>query len=154
MSEKVNFTGMICHINDNLIESEVIRQYIRTDRKTDIEGNKVHIYNINCDNRYIKMVISDGKAKPWNPNVVNIDIKGSIPSDLNVDADYMENCFVTDDGLKVGYYISEGSAEWYVILTGLNSDTLFFKNLKSLISVFVGAKERIESIKTANHKIA
>lgn len=43
MSEKVNFTGMICHINDNLIESEVIRQYIRTNRKTDIEGNKVHI---------------------------------------------------------------------------------------------------------------
>ncbi len=107
--------------------------------------------------RYFFQIMKPGKYSTTVESIADEDVlevikaievlKASIPSDLKSDADYMENSFITDDDFKVGYYISKGEAQWYVVLSGIKSETLFFKDVKSLTEVFVDAKNKIESIK-------
>lgn len=119
---------------------------------------RVRLLEAEGDKRYFFQIMKPGKYSTKVESIADEDVlevikavealKASVPSDLKTDANYMENCFITDDDFKIGYYVSKGEANWYVGLSGIKSESLFFKNVKSLTDVFVGAKNKIESIKS------
>ena len=65
--------------------------------------------------------------------------------DVNTDADYMENKFVTDDGFQVGYYVSKGKVQWYLTLEKYGKSTIFVSFPKINLA-FDGAKKKIEEL--------
>lgn len=67
--------------------------------------------------------------------------------DLDTLSDYLENKFITDDGVQIGYLINKGKITWYLTLEKYGSgNTAFAKNLESLIEVFKSGKEKIEEL--------
>ncbi|MCF3110912.1 hypothetical protein LL912_19155 [Niabella sp. CC-SYL272] len=75
-------------------------------------------------------------------------LKVEVSNDIGADPDYMENKFVTDDGLQVGYYIRKGKATWYIKLEKYGSDnTLFINNADVIETAFIEAKNKIDELK-------
>ncbi len=70
------------------------------------------------------------------------------PSDLALKSDYLENKFVTDDGFKLGYYVSDSKLFWYAVLEKYGSDnTIFLKDVATIENALNNAKKKIESLK-------
>ena len=76
-------------------------------------------------------------------------LKLELPKDMKTDADYMENKYMTEDGLFLGYYISKGKSTWYMKLEKYGSNkTAFIKNINDLEAIFNQAKGKIEQLKS------
>lgn len=75
-------------------------------------------------------------------------IAAQVDTDIQSNPDYLENKFVTDDGFKVGYYISKGKAKWFVTFEQYSSNTAFIKDQENLINSFKDAQTKIEELKT------
>lgn len=75
-------------------------------------------------------------------------IAAQVDTDIQSNPDYLENKFVTDDGFKVGYYISKGKARWFVTFEQYSSNTAFIKDQENLINSFKDAQTKIEELKT------
>ena len=76
-------------------------------------------------------------------------LKVESESDKNLNPDYLENKFVTDDGFEVGYYVSKGKLAWYLVLEKYGSgNTIFLNNVTDINAAFNGAKQKIEELKT------
>lgn len=70
---------------------------------------------------------------------------------LSSKPDYMENMFVTEDGFKIGYFISNNKVSWFIQLEKLGQDNTLFLNDPNLISgIFLEAKNTIEGLKNKN----
>ncbi len=54
--------------------------------------------------------------------------------------DYLENHFVTDDGFRIGYYISDGETVWFMTLSKYSNESSLYMTLDSLKSVLFSAK--------------
>lgn len=68
--------------------------------------------------------------------------------DVVKNPDYLENKFITEDGFRVGYYVSKGKSVWYLKLEKYGSDsTLFVKDAETIINAFNEAKEMIDKLK-------
>lgn len=67
--------------------------------------------------------------------------------DLQLNPDYLENKFVTDDGVAIGYYVSEGKTTWYIKLERYTSSTIFPRNEKIIFDNFQSAQQKIEEVK-------
>jgi hypothetical protein len=68
--------------------------------------------------------------------------------DQNLNPDYLENKFVTDDGFKLGYYVSNNKLTWYLVLEKYGSgNTVFLNNVTDVESAFNTAKQKIEELK-------
>lgn len=75
-------------------------------------------------------------------------LKTELDSDVSSNPDYLENKYITEDGFQVGYYVSKGKATWYIKLEKYGSDkTLFIRDLESIESNFLEAKNKIEELK-------
>lgn len=71
-----------------------------------------------------------------------------IEKDIVSNPNYLENKFVTVDGLQVGYYVSDGKSNWYIKLEKYGSDnTLYINNGDSIVSSFTEARNKIEELK-------
>lgn len=69
-------------------------------------------------------------------------------SDKALNPDYLENKFVTDDGFKLGYYVSKGKLAWYLVLERYGSgNTIFVNDVSVIESAFNTAKQKIEELK-------
>jgi len=69
-------------------------------------------------------------------------------TDKTINSDYLENKFVTDDGFKLGYYVSKGKIGWYLVLEKYGSDNTIFINDSEVIKhAFSIAKQKIEELK-------
>ena len=74
-------------------------------------------------------------------------LKEQSHNDLTNSGDYLENKFITDDGFKVGYYISDGKLKWFIVLEKYGSgNTIFIKNVSTIEDSFNGAKQKIEEL--------
>lgn len=71
-----------------------------------------------------------------------------VDSDIQINPDYLENKFVTEDGFQIGYYVSKGKVTWYMSLERYSSSTVFVKNAESVISAFKNAQTKIEELKS------
>lgn len=64
------------------------------------------------------------------------DILESCEEEDSLEApDYLENHFVTEDGFKVGYYISEGKTVWFMNLSRYGTNSSLYMTKSSLKSV-------------------
>ncbi|MCF2875069.1 MULTISPECIES: hypothetical protein [unclassified Tenacibaculum] len=76
------------------------------------------------------------------------ELEKRVEKDIVSSADYLENKFVTDDGLQLGYYINNKKNNWFLTLDkyGTNS-TIFIKDISNIKEAFKEAKIRIDSLK-------
>ena len=75
-------------------------------------------------------------------------LKNESASDKALNPDYLENKFVTDDGFKLGYYVSKGKLAWYLVLERYGSgNTIFIQDVSVIESAFNSAKLKIEALK-------
>jgi hypothetical protein len=69
-------------------------------------------------------------------------------NDKAINPDYLENKFITDDGLSLGYYVSDKKIGWYLVLEKYGSDnTIFIKDPLILKTAFNTAKKKIKELK-------
>lgn len=69
-------------------------------------------------------------------------------NDKTINPDYLENKFITDDGLSLGYYVSNKKIGWYLVLEKHGSDnTIFVKDPSLLKTAFDTAKQKIEELR-------
>lgn len=81
-------------------------------------------------------------------NKALVTLSASVDSDLQANPDYLENKFRTEDGLEVGYYISNGKANWFIKLERYSNSTVFPKNQDEIINSFSEAQTKIEELKS------
>lgn len=75
-------------------------------------------------------------------------LKSDVENDKNLDPDYLENKFLTDDGFQVGYYVSKSKVTWYLKLERHGSDnSLYFSNVESIVNALDAARSKIEEVK-------
>ncbi len=80
-------------------------------------------------------------------NAVNL-LQTQFNEDITKSIEYMENKYITDDGIQVGYYISTTSKAWFIKLDKYKTDSLiFFKESKDILKGFQEAINKIEEIK-------
>ena len=70
-----------------------------------------------------------------------------VEADCAANPDYLENRFISEDGFQVGYYVSKGSASWYMKLERYGKSTVFIKNAEAITSSFTAAQKKIEELK-------
>ncbi|WP_209319930.1 hypothetical protein [Ancylomarina longa] len=75
-------------------------------------------------------------------------LKYESATDKALNPNYLENKFVTDDGFKLGYYVSKGKLAWYLVLTKYGSgNTIFINDVSEIEAAFNAAKQKIEELK-------
>lgn len=74
-------------------------------------------------------------------------LTASVESDIAANPDYLENKFRTEDGMEVGYYVSNGKANWFLKLERYTSSTVFPKNQEVIVDAFKNAQAKIEELK-------
>lgn len=75
-------------------------------------------------------------------------LKGELMDDVSKSPEYLEKKFITDDGFQLGYYVSNGKFQWYMVLERYGSgNTIFLKNNEGFESLLVAAKTRIAGLK-------
>mgnify|MGYP006087921007 FL=1 len=75
-------------------------------------------------------------------------LKEESEADKILNPDYLENKFVTDDGFKIGYYVSNGKVAWFLTLEKYGSgNTIFLNSVTDIETAFNDAKTKIETLK-------
>lgn len=73
-------------------------------------------------------------------------IAKDVDYDCQTNPDYLENRYITEDGFRIGYYVKNGKADWFVKMGDKNysvvrlSKDVIFEN-------FTAAQKKIESLK-------
>jgi len=68
--------------------------------------------------------------------------------DKKTPADYMENKYVTNDGVELGYYISGSDSSWYLGLSKYKSDSTAFIKDGEIIKIAIKmAQDKIKTLK-------
>ena len=75
-------------------------------------------------------------------------LSSAVDSDIAANPDYLENKFRTEDGFEVGYYVSNGKANWFISLERYSSSTVFPKSKEEVINAFSEAQKKIEELKS------
>lgn len=84
-------------------------------------------------------------------NKALVKLFADVDSDCAMAPDYLENRFITEDGFRIGYYVANGKANWFITLDRLSKSTVFVK--KEIIEVnFPEAQKKIEEIKARSDK--
>ena len=73
-------------------------------------------------------------------------LSSEVEADCAAKPDYLENKFRTVDGFEVGYYVSKGSASWFMKLERYSSSTVFVKSQDVIIDAFNAAQAKIEEL--------
>jgi hypothetical protein len=70
-----------------------------------------------------------------------------VDADAASKPDYLENKYITIDGLQVGYYVdNKGKVSWY-LKPGAGQETLYVKDPNIIVDSFTQAKNKIEELK-------
>ena len=123
-----------------------------------IAETKIRKFIIGEDVEYFYQISKEGKYDTKTASIAYEDLlevikaitslKNESTSDKILNPDYLENKFVTDDGFKVGYYISKGKLAWYLVLERYGSgNTIFVNDVSVIESAFNSAKQKIEELK-------
>ena len=79
------------------------------------------------------------------------ELLSQVDADCELDPDYLENRFITDDGFRIGYYVDNGNANWFIRLERYGKSTVFIKK-EVLAENFPAAQKKIEELKTRYRK--
>lgn len=61
--------------------------------------------------------------------------------------DYMENKYITVDGVEVGYYIKNGEFGWVMKLDRYSKSTVYINSTDVILTAFKNAQTKIEELK-------
>jgi hypothetical protein len=123
-----------------------------------IAETKIRKFVSGLEIEYFYQISNEGKYNTKTASIAYEDLlevikaieplKNESVSDLASKPDYIENKFVTDDGFKLGYYISKGKLTWYLVLERSGSgNTIFVNDLSVIETAFNSAKQKIEELK-------
>lgn len=122
-----------------------------------IAETKIRKFISGPDIEYFYQISNEGKYDTKTASIAYEDLlevikaieplKNESVSDLALNPDYLENKFVTDDGFKLGYYVSKGKLAWYLVLERYGSgNTIFVNDLSVIETAFNSAKQKIEEL--------
>ena len=66
--------------------------------------------------------------------------------DSKENPDYLENHFVTEDGFKVGYYISKGKTVWFMNLSRYSTNSSLYMSKYALKTVLDNVQKRFSEL--------
>jgi hypothetical protein len=123
-----------------------------------VAETKIRKFVSGPDTEYFYQISKEGKYDTKTASIAYEDLlevikaietlKKESGSDKALNPDYLENKFVTDDGFKLGYYVSKGKLGWYLVLEKYGSgNTIFIDDVSTIETAFNDAKAKIESLK-------
>lgn len=123
-----------------------------------VAETKIRKFIIGSDVKYFYQI---SKKEKYNTKTVSIAyedlievikaveiLKKESKSDTDLNPDYLENKFITDDGFKLGYYVNKGKLTWYLVLEKYGAgNTIFIRKVSVIESAFNLAKQKIKTLK-------
>jgi hypothetical protein len=117
--------------------------------------NRIRILTVGADKSEYYQIVVTGKYSSVTGSISYEDMSETIKaidlllqafqSDNALKPDYLENKFVTKDGVAIGYYISSKDSSWYINLDRYKSDsTVFIKDGQILKVAFYEAQKRMD----------
>jgi hypothetical protein len=108
--------------------------------------------------RYFYQITKTGKYRESTASIEYSDLlqvikalsalKTDSEKDVTMNPDYLENKFVTEDGMELGYYVKAGKSRWYMRLEKYGSDsTIFINELQTIEDSLTEAKNKIDQLK-------
>ncbi len=76
-------------------------------------------------------------------------LKKASQVDVYLDADHVQNIFVTEDNFKIGYFVLDASLTWFIEFDEYNDELEYFSDVVILESLFEEAQEKIKELKSA-----
>lgn len=147
----VSNTGSIVKLVDTILP-DLQTSYSTSEtriRKITNGGETAYFYQIESKVKYSKSTASIEYSDIDEVLKALKILLSEVEADIASNPDYTENKFVTVDGFQVGYYISEGKANWFITLERSGSDnTLFVSEGKVIETAFTDAKNKIDVLKS------
>jgi len=117
-------------------------------RKLTSGGETKYFYQISNEGKYGTKTASIAYEDLIEVQKALTSLIAESATDASTSSDYIENKFVTDDGFKVGYYVSDGKLTWYMQLEKFGSNnTIFIKEASSVKSALDQAKAKMDELK-------
>lgn len=117
-------------------------------RKLTSGGETKYFYQISNEGKYGTKTASIAYEDLIEVQKALTSLIAESAADASTSSDYIENKFVTDDGFKVGYYVSDGKLTWYMQLDKFGSNnTIFIKEASSVKSALDQAKAKMDELK-------
>lgn len=104
-------------------------------------------YQITNESKYGTKVASVAQEDFEGLQKAFLTLKSQLASDLKSPADYLENKYVTADGVQLGYLINKGKETWYMQLEKYGSSSIFLKSAESIEGSFSQASIRFAELK-------
>ncbi len=76
-------------------------------------------------------------------------LKKASQVDVYLDADHVQNIFVTEDYFKVGYFVLDAALTWFIEFDEYSDELEYFGDVVTLEGLFEEAKEKIKELKSA-----
>ena len=69
--------------------------------------------------------------------------------DVYLNADHVQNIFVTDDNFTIGYFVLDSSLTWFIALDEYSDELEYFDDVSVIENLLTSAQDKISEIKTA-----
>ena len=149
MTEFASKTGVIVKFEDyTLPEIKLLYGVAETKvRKLTSGGEVKNFYQISNEGKYGTKTASIAYEDLLEIQKAMTTLKTQSEIDINTESDYVENKFVTDDGFKIGYYVSKSKLNWFMVLEKYGSNnTIFIKSADSIDEALEVAKNKMNSL--------
>ncbi len=155
MEKFASKTGVVSCIQDFNLED--MYSLYGTDAKTRIRklssgGETLYFYQIEKEGSYDTKIASIEYSDVVEVIKAITVLSEQQSEDKALNPDYLENKFITEDGFQVGYYVSGGDSNWFIILEKYGSDNTFFSIKSSIVEGFESALNKIELLKSEEAK--
>lgn len=90
--ESITFSGTVLYINDEKVNKQLFQNFSLKD-DINIQGDRVHRFQFEIYEDYLKICCSDGSAKPRNPNVLNLKTSEEEPNPRQLDQAELKDFF-------------------------------------------------------------
>tara|TARA_R110002050_G_scaffold202806_1_gene338022 strand:- start:21324 stop:21863 length:540 start_codon:yes stop_codon:yes gene_type:complete len=143
-------TGIIIKFEDyKLLNIKSTYGFAESKIRKVIAGNEVeYFYQISKSGKYDTKTASIAYEDLIEIQKALSNLKIQSEKDISSTSDYLENKFITDDGFKIGYYVSKEKIVWYMKLEKYGSDNTFFaKDYESIEVAFQAGKQKIEELR-------
>lgn len=142
--KSISFSGIAFYIDDSSINISEFKSIVKENNFTDEVGNRVHIFNLEYYNDFLKVTFSDGSSKPRNPNVYNQDTKELEPNPREEHQIEPSEYFAVID-LKSSYIWISNSNKKTLIIDFFQK---IFSKKKIILKDIYDEEKFIETIKT------
>lgn len=150
MTEFASKTGVIIKFEDYNLDNIKIKYGAAEAkiRKVISGGDTGLFYQISYETKYGTKTASIAYEDLLETQKALESLKAQASADSGTESDYVENKFVTDDGFQIGYFISDGKLNWYMMLEKYGSgNTVFINKVSEIEEAFSDAMAKIKELK-------